>query len=421
MAASLAPTDFGRAVAGAVRTHPLLGGDAARIAAAQAQLAGARSRLWPRLSVGLDASLGLAGLGSGTSQGLPVVQMSQLLFDAGATRARVSAAQAGLLDRRIIREATAAQVAMTAVQAWHEVHYQRQLLVLADDNLGVHQDFMTQVNDRLAAGAGTQSDRLTAQSRLATAMARQVSVQSALERAEARWREVFGTPAPATLTQPPAAPALPQGADAELIETSPRVRSLGAQIEAAKAVVVAQQAARWPSVTLDLLGQRDLDAGTTSAEAQVRPRVDLANGGQRAAVIAQAEADLAQLRASDAEMRRQITRALETLRSDARTGQVRLETARAALDANQKNVAAAKEQFAIGRSTIASLLDAQRDTFDAAQLLAQAEIDLALSGYTALALTGDIVDVFGIILPDVLPVAVPAGALQPTTDATDPA
>jgi len=39
-------------------------------------------------------------------------------------------------------------------------------------------------------------------------------------------------------------------------------------------------------------------------------------------------------------------------------------------------------------------LDAQRDFVAASETLAQAELDLALSGYSALALTGDIIDRF---------------------------
>ena len=47
------------------------------------------------------------------------------------------------------------------------------------------------------------------------------------------------------------------------------------------------------------------------------------------------------------------------------------------------------------------MLDAQRDLFDAGETLIVAKRELALSGYAALALTGDILDAFGIVLPQV--------------------
>jgi adhesin transport system outer membrane protein len=409
LAASLMPTDFGRSVADAVRTHPLIGAEAARIGAAQAEVAGARSRLGPRIALGLDATLGLLGGGSGVGQSLPVLSVSQLLFDAGASRARIAAAEAGVVERTILREAAASQVALLAVQGWSDLHHQRRLLALAEANLAVHETFLAQVQDRLSAGAGTESDLLTARSRLAAASARRVAVQGALERAEAIWREVFALPPPATLAAPPAAPALPALPEADLIATSPRIRSLAAQRRAAEAVAEAVRAARWPSVGLDILAQRDLKAGETTAEAQLRPRLDLDMTGQRAAAIAQAEADVAGLRARQQELSRQIGRALAVLRSDARTGQARLAAVREAQAASEAAVGAAQSQFSVGRSSISALLDAQRDLFEASQNLAAAEQELTLSAYAALALTGDILDVFGILLPQVV-----GGAAQPS-------
>jgi hypothetical protein len=62
-------------------------------------------------------------------------------------------------------------------------------------------------------------------------------------------------------------------------------------------------------------------------------------------------------------------------------------------------VASARERFAIGRASILQLLDAQRDLASAEELASVAERDLLLSGYAALALTGDIVHAFDLSLP----------------------
>jgi outer membrane protein TolC len=76
-----------------------------------------------------------------------------------------------------------------------------------------------------------------------------------------------------------------------------------------------------------------------------------------------------------------------------------VDAARVAVEANQIAVAAAEQQFTIGRRTLTQLLDARRDLFLASEALALAERDLALSGYAALALTGDILDALGVLLP----------------------
>ena len=87
------------------------------------------------------------------------------------------------------------------------------------------------------------------------------------------------------------------------------------------------------------------------------------------------------------------------LRSDARAGQLRLRSTRDAVRANAASVASARERFAIGRASILQLLDSQRDLASAEELASIAERDLSLSGYAALALTGDIVHAFGLSLP----------------------
>ena len=64
-------------------------------------------------------------------------------------------------------------------------------------------------------------------------------------------------------------------------------------------------------------------------------------------------------------------------------------------------VDAAREQFSIGRRSMVDLLDAQRDYVRAEDTLIRAEQERFLTDYAALALTGDILDLFDIILPEV--------------------
>jgi outer membrane protein TolC len=140
---------------------------------------------------------------------------------------------------------------------------------------------------------------------------------------------------------------------------------------------------------------RATDTGT-QVSASLRPRVTVAGGGQRAATLARAEAEIAGLRAERQAAEREVARALAFARSDRRSGQARFDAARAALAANAAAQVAARDQFDAGRRDIGDLLEAQRDLFQARVTLAQADRALLLSGYAALALTGDILDVFGL-------------------------
>jgi len=397
MAPSLGGTGFGQQIAGAVHDHPALRAGASRVGAAAAAVEGERARLRPRVVLGGDAGVQL--IGSGASRGTPLLQVRQLVFDGGEARARQAAAEALLAGSRSDRLGIAAQLTLGAVEASFVLDHERRLLALAEGNLRIHREFLAQIEDRLEAGAGIEADLLTARSRLADATARSISARSRLDRAEARYREVFGAATPPPRPTRPA-PALPAGDDATLIATSPRMRSITAELAAARASLAAAEAGRLPSVTVSLTGRR-ASGGRASVGADVGLRYDLATGGERSAGIRASAARVAEIEADRNGLEREIARSLEVVRSDQRTGRERLAAARAALAANEAAVQGARAQFAVGRRSLTQLLDAQRDLVNAAEALAEAELDLALSGFAALALTGDILNVFGIALSEV--------------------
>lgn len=396
MSPSLAGTPFGQQVAAAVREHPALGAGAARISAAQAELDAERGRLLPQVTLGAETGTRLVG-GAGGTRTTPVLQISQLLFDGGASRSRSEAARARVTGQYSERLALASGIALNAVETYHRLLHERRLLALAERNLMVHREFLGQMEERLEAGAGTEADLLAARGRLADATTRQIAARGRLDKAEAGFREIFGA-MPARMGELRPAPALPLLDEAELLRSSPRVRSLEAELAAARAAVEAARAGRMPGLFLSLEGARDA-AGQPDISAGLRLRYDLDTDGRRRAAVAQAEARVAEIESDLDALGRQITRSLAVLRSDQRSGQARIRAARDALAANEAAVTASRDQFAVGRRSILQLLDAQRDFVTASEAVLAAELDLSLSGYAALGLTGDILDVFGIILP----------------------
>jgi outer membrane protein TolC len=393
----LADTEFGQSARRALLAHPVLAAGSARIDAAMAGVTAARAATMPRLSLGADVGANLLD-GSAVGPGILVVQVSQLLFDAGATRNRIRAAEAGAIRETIERENSAAALGLTLAESWGEVRFQRLLLSSATENHAVHRSYLEQIETRLAAGAGTEADILTARSRTADAAMREITTRGQLERAEARFAEVFGVP-PARLSPLPSAPVLPSGAEAAFIAASPRIRSLEAEIAAARASAEAVRASRFPAIGLRLDGSYDPRSDRANAVAGLNPRVEIGPGSERAAAISRSAARVTELEAERTEVERQIQRSLAFLQSDQRSGRARVEAARVALEANRIAVEASEQQFTIGRRTLTQLLDARRDLYLASEALALAERDLALSGYAALALTGDILDALGVLLP----------------------
>ena len=393
MTDQLSATTFGTAVATAVRAHPDLTGQSARLDIAQANLASIRAGARPQVSLGADMSSLLVGGTAGSARAVPVLQASQLLFDAGAIRARLRAGREGVLGQEIDREELAAKLTLDAVAARLDLQHQRGLMRLADANLEEHRALLARIRDRVEAGAGSDADRLSAESRLADATARRAAIRSDLDRAEVVHAELFGALPGDRGTVPPA-PDLPAGEVETVIATSPRLRAVDVRIAAAVATRDAVQASIWPALTLDVEARQPRSG--TEVSAVIQPRAVIAGGGQRSAALARADAEVAGLLAERQAVARDVARALAFARSDRQSGQAQLEAARAARAANAAAQMATRDQFDAGRRDTSALLEAQRDLFQASIALAEADRSLLLSGYAALALTGDILDVFGL-------------------------
>ncbi len=396
---SVSRTPFGRTVTRAVERNPRLSASNADVRAAKAREDGEAGAFLPRFSLGATLGTGLAG---GSSSISPILEILQLVYDGGATASRQIAARARVFESRGARLEVAAALTMEAVEAWHDLIAAREQHRLARRNEAAHRQLLDQVKDRFEAGAGTQSDVLTARARLADATSRRVQALSRQDRAEAVFREIFGHQ-PGGLSDPPDAPALPAAPDDALIAASPRIRGIDASIKAAEADLAATKATRFPQVQFRGTTRRALRGSGTDSELDVLLDYDPGAPGQKAAAIRDAEARLQALRADRDGLAREIRRALDFVRSDQRAGAARLRAARESVRANEATVAAAREQFSIGRRSLIGLLDAQRDLFQAGETLIAAKREMALSGYAALALTGDILDAFTITLPAVDP------------------
>jgi outer membrane protein, adhesin transport system len=390
----LSNTDFGRRVAAAVRTAPALANADAGLREARAEEMGAGGAFLPTVSFGAEASAASIS-GTRTSGVSPYVRVSQLVYDGGAARSGEAAARARVYQAQGSRLQEASAAALTAVETWQAVLTRRKLLGLAQENLAVHRDFGAQIGAVADAGAGMQSDFLTAKARLADAETRVIDARAALDRAEARFVEIFGT-SPGGLNAAPRAPALP-GQAQTVISQSPRMRAILARSAAAEAEVAAAEARKLPRVEMGATGLRAPSGGTdTTFDLSVNYALD--TGRRRAAATEAAKARLDAIDAERQGLEREISRALDFVRSDQKAGAERVKAARAAARANAETVAAARDEFTVGRRSLLDLLDAQRDYVNAEATLIRAEDEYFLTDYAALSLTGDILDVFGVTL-----------------------
>jgi len=395
---AVARAPFGRQIAAAVTDEPVLRGSAAEIRAARADKRAADGAFRPDISIGASARREVFDSGTESSAS-PFVRVSQLVYDAGAARADQRGAEARVFESTARQIETGSRVTLEAVEAYKGLSTARRLLTVAQENQRVLQDLADQIEERVRSGAGSTADSLTARSRLADAETQRVDARARLDRAEATFRRLFGE-VPDRLAREVAAPPLPSDT-ADVLDQSPRLRAATAAVKAAEADLAAARARRWPGVEVGATGRESLSGGGTDVAFDLTLDYSLDSRGNLRAAIDAAEARRDAAAADRDALRRDVREALAFVRTDQAAGTARVAAARDAVDSNEASVAAAREQFRIGRRGIVDLLDAQRDLVRAQETLIAAERERFLTDYAALALTGDILDAFDITLPEV--------------------
>ena len=390
---SLTQSSFGQRVRTAVLTSPNLAQSNAGIEIANARQQAAKGAFLPEVSLGLNARS--ERVDSDIADTSPYLRVSQLVYDGGAAAGTLGAAKARVLESRGEQLHTAAATALAAVETYILVLDRRKIREIARQNVETHAMIEAQIADRAAGGAGSNADVLTARSRMADARTRHADARAQVDRAEARFREVFGSD-PGNLPSPVAAPALARS-DTQIVMDSPQVRQAEAAVVAARAERTAALARRQPDVRVSAFANQDTNRDANfGVDLSVDYEID--STGKRKASIAAAEAEVKRSEFARDTLIREIKRELDFVRSDQKAGAQRLREAKAAAQANAQSVSATQEQFAIGRSSLIEILDAQRDYVNAQERLILAEQNFFLTNYAALSLTGDILDLFGIVL-----------------------
>lgn len=390
-AQTLTQSAFGRKIRQAVETSPNLAQSETRLEAAAADQDAAKGAFLPQVSLGINARS--ERVDSDVSDVSPYLRVSQLVYDGGAASGELAAAQARVYESRGDQLQTAAATALSAIEAYVVVLDRRKIQGINAQNVAAHEKLVRQISDRTAGGAGSNADLLTARSRMADAQTRYADAIAQVDRAEARYREVFDS-VPDTLPQPIPAPNLTRS-DAQIVMSSPQVRRADASLVAAKAEWSAAQARRQPDIRVAAFANQDTDRDANFG-VDLSFNYELDSTGQRRAAIAAAHARVKDAQFSREALIREITRELGFIRSDQKAGAERLRAAKLAVQANAESVEAARAQFTIGRRSLIEILDAQRDFVNAQERLILAEQSFFLTNYTALSLTGDILDLLGL-------------------------
>ena len=388
---------FRERVLGAVQLHP-------EVQVARASLAGSLEATRELEAAKLPQVNGRAdttgqSLDRSTINGVPErryetasvgLTLSQSVYDFGANdtavgagRERAAAATARLDGRRD-------DLALRAVQAWHEVIRARRLLAQARLNMQSMESIVNYLQRRFELGGGPVSDVWRAQSRVADAKASLSSAQTRVRGTEAGFREIFDA-APGAL-ELPAMPLLDRQAIAAdpltLVREYPAVRSAEASRRAAEQDLDLVLRRERPTIGFELSAlRRDLvgkGAPGTDLTAALVLRYSFYSGGAdqaRAAQAAHRAVEAAeQVRGVTVQVERALAQALATEDNAAATLSARREGVTLAVQA----LRAVREQFANRRGSLLDLLSAQESLHAAGIGLTEAEIDEALARWQVL-------------------------------------
>ena len=334
-----------------------------------------------------------------------VVTLSQLLLDFGASSERVRAADLSAEAAFWQSQSSVEEEVLYAVNAYLDVARLTAQRQLAEHNLEQHQRIFEDVSLRREAGAGSRADVLRAQSRLSDAESRLVTLEGELARAINVYQEAFFT-TPDVLALPQGAALLSDANADRLLDRAlaqnAALRSQTLTSEASDAEAQATRNARLPSLSVAVEGRQfDVnDFNESDNDVALLFNVDYTpySGGATSSRVAQAVERQQQSQYEQQALRRELEREVRSAYTDTRTRRAELEAQTATLTAEEEALLAYRDQFAVGRSSINDLLDAQRDLFQTALELINRRVRWEQAAFQQLAVTGELLDVMEIHL-----------------------
>lgn len=398
VAASAAPA-FRQQVRAAVLAHPSLKAGAERWSETEGVRAEVRGGLFPQIYAGVGGESTLVerpGVDVPSDMNTNLyVRVTQLLFDAGALFRKIEAAEKRVEAQRFGLQVTAQSLALKALNAYYDVVRHTRRVALAEANLQRHQVLLEMIGEAVAGSVSSRSDLLRAQSREAEARATLAGARGDLERAQAVWREYFGD-AELPRQLPPLRPALPATAaeaHQRLLAGSLELARLEQLAQATASDFEAEKANLLPQVSVQLTVRRfqldQLRENDNEVVAAVQLSYPLYTGGSQTARRNQAVSRAGAARSDVDSLRSELQREVSAALADVASQTQRLKALELAMQAEEATILAYLEQFAIGRRSLADLLDAQRDLFGAALGLVDGTASVELAHYAVSAALGE--------------------------------
>jgi outer membrane protein, adhesin transport system len=333
------------------------------------------------------------------------VNLSQLVFDGGATSSQVRRyqARAGAAGDQV---ANAAESAGTrVVQAYLDVIRLRELIELAVENEKVHRETLAQMSRLADVGQGKRADAQQAEARYALAQASLTQLRAGLAQAEASFQHLTGQQ-PGVLADPGSfqakLPATLEAALAQALEEHPAIRSAQKDLLAAQAdreSLRSRFVAPRLALELGTSSNHDLDGipGVNADRyAMLRLRYNLFRGGIDDSRVREAEARADEALANYARARNDTERDLRQTWQVLAEDRNRMPQLQRYAEASAQVVRSYRLQFSIGQRTLLDVLNAENELFTARSNQYTVASAVTLGELRLLATMGKLLETLGV-------------------------
>ena len=408
------------ALARAYYANPDLNQSRSKVRAQDEEAPKALAGMRPKASIGANVGglygnlnlpfgqTGQPGMGNGNINGFgasyvgkprgATLNVSQTLFDGGATTNNVRRAESGVFAARASMRLTEQAILQNGATAYMNVLRDTAVLNLRKNNIGVLEQQLKLTQDRFDIGEVTRTDVAQAQSSLAQAKTEFYAAQAQLKNSVANYRQIIGDEPdklePARSLEPLLPHTLDEAIEVAIVE-HPGVKAAIHQVDAAEMAVKVAEAALAPNFSINaqvsnnydnfngLPGSRAFLAGTSA-----QLNIPLYQGGSEYASIRQAKEQLGQARLNMDLQRDSVRASVVSSYGLLDTAKSSIISSMSAVKAAEIALAGTRAEAKVGQRTTLDVLNAQQALLNARVSLVSAQRDRVVASYAALGSIG---------------------------------
>ncbi|WP_236235957.1 MULTISPECIES: TolC family outer membrane protein [Pseudomonas] len=341
------------------------------------------------------------------NRGESAIRLRQMVFDGFATSSEVGRQQATANARAYSLMGTSERTALDVAQVYLDVLSRREMVRLAEENLRNHERILDQIKLRTSRGVGRLADLDQAEARLAQARNNLITEQTNLADANTNYLSVVGR-MPEELSAPAPfidmLPATLEEARAQMVESSPVLRSAESDIAAAEKQYDAAKSSFYPRFDAELgrTADNNLDGAVghnNEWQAMLRMNFNLYAGGSNKADL-ESKSYLAN-QALDIRNNalRQLNEELGLAWNAQENANAQVPIAQQYVDHSNRVRSAYQQQFSLGERTLLDLLDSENETFTAQRRLVEVKNIQLFTQYRIKATIGQLLKSQGVVAP----------------------